>query len=358
MGTAEPSLVTSGHHDLLQAFATRSRFSDRPLMAVSAHYVMGNWAAQPFLGTLDFERALTLTHRREGPWTAVDVFEAPEPGLLLELDSVKDARSAEPGSDEGHLLQHVLPGTSKVIGNARLSAVRVLHGSGHALISGEPGTGKSSLAEWLLTRAGLPFVAVDVAAHADWRERLVFALRDRHHVALRHVSSTREQNLPDLIQMLLGAARRGLRIVMTATPCLPLPLQPLARHLQHRLWIPPLRDRIEDIPEIIAAWPLRRRVRRLDGETLRWLWSRQWPGNVRELLDAMRTRTRNGRSGAAGAPGPSGASRRVPLAQDLQKRALRETLARCEGNRSRAALMLGVSRATLYRKMDQFDLSS
>lgn len=358
MGIAEPGLVPSGQQGLLQAFAARSQFSDRPLMAVSPRYVMGNWAAQPFLGTLDFEQALALTHRREGPWTAVDVFEAPEPGLLLELDSAPDEGSAVRGSDDGHPLQHVLPGTSKVIGNVRQSAVRILHGSGHALISGEPGTGKSSLAEWLLTQAGLPFVTVDVAAHTDWLERLVFALRDRHHIALRHVSSIRDQNLPDLVQMLVGAERHDLRIVMTATPCLPMPLQSLARHLLHRLWIPPLRDRIEDIPEIIAAWPLRRRLRRLDGETLRWLWSRQWPGNARELFLAMRTRTQKGRSAAVGAPGPSGAPRRVPLAQDLQKRALRETLERCEGNRSRAALMLGVSRATLYRKMDQFDLTS
>lgn len=358
MGIADPGVVPSGQQRLLQAFAARCQFSDRPLVAVSPRYVMGNWAAQPFLGTLDFEHALALTHRREGPWTAVDVFEAPEPGLLLELDAAPGSESVAQVRDDGDRMQHVLPGTSKVIGNVRRSALRVLHGPGHVLISGEPGIGKSTLAESLLTQAAHPFVTVDVAAHADWLERLVFALRDRHHVALRHVSSMHDHDLPDLIRLAQGAIRRSLRIVMTATPCLPLQLRSLALHLQHQLWIPPLRDRIEDIPEIIAAWPLRRRVRRLDGETLRWLWSQQWPGNVRELFNAMRMRNLKGYPPAPGAPGPSTASRRVSLTQDLQKRALRETLERCEGNRSRAALMLGVSRATLYRKMDQFDLNS
>lgn len=360
MDTAEShagSFQVPASHGLLQAFATRSQLSDRPLMAVSPHFVMGNWAAQPFLGTLDFEQALALVREGAGRWTAVGTFETPDPGLLIELDAGGYTTTEETQSpSEAGALQRALPGNSKVIESARHAALRISRGAGHALLSGETGTGKSSLADHLLSRMGAPFVTLDVAEHTDWPERLMYALRDRRHVLLRHVSSLADVDVPEVRLMLDGATRRGLRILMTATPCLPLRLQPLVRHLQHRLWIPPLRDRIEDIPDIVAAWAARRRSERLDSETLRWLWSQQWPGNVRELIAAMRGRPLKGPRLGAPSRIASPSTRRVPMAQDIQRRALQQTLDRCEGNRSRAALMLGVSRATLYRKIDQYDL--
>lgn len=343
---------------LLQAFAMRSQLSDRPLMAVSPLFVMGNWAAQPFLGSLDFDQALALAHDCESQWTAVDIFEAPDPGLLMELDGGRTRSAASPDDAAGpDPLNLVLPGKSRVIGNVRRAALRILEGAGHAMLSGEAGTGKSTLVEHILSRSGRSFVTLDIAVHTDWADRLIHALRDRRDVALRHVSSLPDTDVTNLRQMLDAATRRGLRILMTATPCLPLRLQSLVRHAEHRLWVPPLRDRIEDIPDIIAALPHRRRSMRLDGETLRWLWSQQWPGNVRELVAATRVHPLKGKR-LHPAHAISASARRVPMSQDLQKRALQLTLDRCEGNRSRAALMLGVSRATLYRKIDQYDLRS
>lgn len=351
------TLQTSLGQGLLQAFATRSQVSDRPLMAVSPHFVMGNWAAQPFLGTLDFGQALALVQKGKGRWTEVDTFDSPDQGLLIELEDGESP--ATKGDDAAHkidAIQRVLPGKSKGIENVRRAAMRIARGTGHAVLSGEAGTGKASLADHLLSQTTDPFTALDVAEHADWSERLMFALRDRRHVLLRHVSSLPDGAVLDLRQMLDAATRRGLRILMTATPFVPLRLQSLVRHVQHRLWIPPLRDRIEDIPDIVAAWPVRRRSERLDGQTLRWLWSQQWPGNVRELIAAMRELPRDRHRQATSSRLNSPAARRVPLTHDVQRRALQQTLDRCDGNRSRAALMLGVSRATLYRKIDQYDL--
>lgn len=349
----------SNDHGLLQAFAARSQVSNRPLMAVSPHFVMGNWAAKSFLGTLDFDEALALTNAGEGSWTAVDVFEAPDPGLLLELEHEGSAEvgSSVESSDEADQLERVLPGRSRLIGNVRQAARRALRDCGHVLLSGEAGTGKSTLAAHLLAQTAGRFVSIDVDSNPDWGNRLIYALSERESVVLRHVSSLRIDDVPDVVQVLEGAIRRDLRVIMTATPCLPLRLQPLVRHSQHRLRIPPLRDRIEDIPEIVTALPTRKRVRRLDADTVRWLWSQQWPGNVRELIAATRGRSLQC-TASTDIQRQHASNRRVPLTQDLQKRALQETLERCEGNRSRAALMLGVSRATLYRKIDQYDLRS
>ena len=91
-----------------------------------------------------------------------------------------------------------------------------------------------------------------------------------------------------------------------------------------------------------------------------------WPGNVRELRHVLRValalapdprqlRADDLRQAGLGAVGRSPAqrvTREQPLAlREQQSHAIDEALMRCNGDVTRAAALLGISRATLYRRL-------
>ena len=143
------------------------------------------------------------------------------------------------------------------------------------------------------------------------------------------------------------------------------------------LRLPPLRDRPEDIP-FLAGTFLHRYEREfgksnvsLAPETIQYMLSYSWPGNVRELenymirclalcqesvlpehlpfFSASVPLTRNT---AAPVPTP-------PTSPDLpnEKAVIQEALTLCNGNMSKAALQLGMSRQTLYNRIAELGLS-
>lgn len=142
------------------------------------------------------------------------------------------------------------------------------------------------------------------------------------------------------------------------------------------LWVPPLRERPEDIRPLVThflrRWEARHGLRAPEAEAaaLDRLVEYPWPGNIRELENELeRVLTL-----AAGAPAITTAmlSPRIRLhrasegerASELQRRLadvevemIREALDRSGGNKSRAALHLGVSRQGLYKKMARLGLS-
>jgi DNA-binding NtrC family response regulator len=141
------------------------------------------------------------------------------------------------------------------------------------------------------------------------------------------------------------------------------------------LQLPPLRERPEDIEPLAlhflveVAGKMRRPVRTIAPEALAALRHYHWPGNVRELRNAIErgailargdTITIEGlplklqRPGRPARPAVGGDSFNLKDAERLQvQRALRRT----QGNKTRAAELLGVTRKTLDRKMQQFGLS-
>lgn len=351
---------------LLHAFMARSATAGGPLMAISPHYLLGNWAAQPALGSIDLARAARAAQSGSAELGLLTVFDGADPGYLIEWPAGGSRGASAAGSRcPADAFDHVLPGCSASIVATRRNAVRIARQDGHLLVSGEAGVGKRTLAASLLACSGRPVAMLDVSARGNWLDALDAAITEGQSIALLHADAMPDAHIGACLHLLELACARQLRVALTVTPNLPMRLQALVARLAWRLWIPPLRDRPEDIPEIIAAWPATRRgrPRRASAATLRWLWSRPWPGNVRELMQALNEVP--GNAGNAGRPPPSkeGACRppgQEPraLVQALQKRALVQTLARCGGNRSRAAVMLGLSRATLYRKMDQFGIST
>ena len=155
--------------------------------------------------------------------------------------------------------------------------------------------------------------------------------------------------------------------------------------------LPPLRDRKEDIPEL-AEYFLSRcgRNHQLTPDLLGTMVRYDWPGNVRELENAihrmvainsgpylhsadlpsalqgsLRASHCEELQALAAAAGADGAGEPIipqahppgvlPL-EELEKRAIGEALAHTRGDRARAAMLLGIGRTTLYRKLKQYQL--
>ena len=144
--------------------------------------------------------------------------------------------------------------------------------------------------------------------------------------------------------------------------------------------IPALRERVADI-SILAEHFVQRFCRelgrppaRLTPETLSLLRGYAWPGNVRELRNVIErvvlleaedeilpehlpSEITRGAPAAARAaasnPFPAGVVR--PIA-DIEKLAIVHALAVCEGNKTRAATQLGISRQTLRTKLKEYAL--
>lgn len=144
--------------------------------------------------------------------------------------------------------------------------------------------------------------------------------------------------------------------------------------------IPPLSERVEDIPQLAAALLERRR---LDGETRADKLGRDaidrlvlypWPGNFEELAAAIRSAARECRGETVrvehlplairsfGSPHPAALPptekqpRAVALDQALERfegELIRRALDQSGGNRAAAARQLGISRPRLLRRIDQ-----
>jgi len=130
-----------------------------------------------------------------------------------------------------------------------------------------------------------------------------------------------------------------------------------------RVRLPALRDRRGDIPllterllaEVAAA--TNKPVHDVDSEVLRALLDYEWPGNVRELRSAIEfavIRCKGKVIQVGDLPPELSAVRRDTLEGPYHQGdwdAMRQALTQAHGNRSEAAKLLGVSRATFYRHM-------
>ncbi len=140
-----------------------------------------------------------------------------------------------------------------------------------------------------------------------------------------------------------------------------------------KLVMPPLRNRAEDVPPLLHHY-LRFYSRenglpeaRLEPGAMRILQNYSWPGNIRELrnfAENMVVMKRGGKISefdldpkywereSSGKPFPPLAN---PLSfEENEKRLLRNALAEARGNRTKAARLLGISRRTLHRKIQQW----
>ncbi|HKA16091.1 MAG TPA: sigma-54 dependent transcriptional regulator [Myxococcota bacterium] len=139
-----------------------------------------------------------------------------------------------------------------------------------------------------------------------------------------------------------------------------------------RIEIPPLRERREDVPQLVQHFIAKhaRRERPIEGiedDALELLRAHDWPGNVRELENAIESALaiapgprlsaadlpRERRTAAVGVAAPV----QIPLSlARYECAALERALAEADGDAREAARRLGIGRSTLYRKLGRHGL--
>ncbi len=137
-----------------------------------------------------------------------------------------------------------------------------------------------------------------------------------------------------------------------------------------RIEIPPLRERREDVPALVDhfarhhALSLGRRPCAVSNEAMRLLIGHTWPGNVRELSNAIERASILALDEAILPEHlPMQLQRESELPTELKRAVeqfeqnhIRWVLRVAGGNRERAAEMLGVDVATLYRRLAKYEL--
>ncbi|MFF5516008.1 sigma-54-dependent Fis family transcriptional regulator [Streptomyces coeruleorubidus] len=231
------------------------------------------------------------------------------------------------------------------------------------LLTGERGTGKSALALGLLGAAARAAVEIADAAQDPGLERALPTWPADRPLLLRHAERLAQPGVAALNSLL--DTHPDTRLLVTYTPGAPVGpcLQRLLDKLSARsVPLPPLRERTEDIRELLPAlaprpasgqppltWTL---------DALRALERYPWPGNVTELAHVVRALAEHRRmSGPVRRAELPDAVREGPAARPLspmehaERAAILEALRRHGGNKARAAAALGIGRATLYRKL-------
>ena len=304
--------------------------------------------------------------------------------------------------------------TGPIIGaNAGMNQVRELardcaRSELNVLILGETGTGKELLARMIHELSDLsdkPLVVVNCAAIPDelfesevfGHERGAFTgahaskrgLMEEANKGTLFLDEVGDLSGPNQARLLraieTGSFRRlgGTTNVQVAVRVLSATNRDLQREVEanhfrrdlyHRLnafeiRIPPLRERLGDIPELAGHFlhaALRRngaRALRFSPEALRALQRHAWPGNVRELRNVVERAVVVAHGEMIGetdlnlsvlrdaAPEP------FPSLEDLEQSHIREALRRSGGNIKEAADLLKIGRSTLYRKIAEYNIT-
>jgi transcriptional regulator with PAS, ATPase and Fis domain len=140
--------------------------------------------------------------------------------------------------------------------------------------------------------------------------------------------------------------------------------------------VPPLRQRKQDIPPLVAlfvkqfAQQLGKPEPAIAPDAFEKLLDYSWPGNVRELQNAMEYAVVLARENLIDVkelpaevqlPPALQQTERVPLARagvqsldDMERNAILQALAQCHGNKKKAAELLGIQRPTLYNKLKRY----
>ncbi|MBN2138597.1 MAG: sigma-54-dependent Fis family transcriptional regulator [Sedimentisphaerales bacterium] len=140
------------------------------------------------------------------------------------------------------------------------------------------------------------------------------------------------------------------------------------------IFLPALRDRVQDIPELAmhflkeAAEETGSKVTGITDSAMAALTSYDWPGNIRQLRNSIRTMVvmcEREQIDIPDIPPEIHQVRRLVAGvgtlgdvslNDLEKQAIAKTLAKTGNNREKAAKILGIGERTLYRKIKEYGL--
>ena len=319
-------------------------------------------------------------------------------------------------ADEGPREHYGIIGESEEIHHALTLLEKVAaNDSTTVLLQGESGTGKDVFAKAIhqaSPRKDQPFLAVNCAALPDalletelfghergaftdarTLKRGVFELADGGTLYLDEIGELKLPLQAKLLRVLEDFSFRrigGVQDLVVDTRVIAASNRPLREmvgaglfraDLFYRLSIiqielPPLRERIEDIPRLVnhfvdvLAAKLRRSIKRVTPQAMRVLEAYHWPGNVRELRnvleraiiledgDEITTKYLSmGPAAEAAEPG-QGAVVRLPAEgislEKVEETLLRQAMVLSGGNQTRAARLLDISRDALRYKLKKF----
>ncbi|MCM2278806.1 MAG: sigma-54 dependent transcriptional regulator [Oligoflexia bacterium] len=264
------------------------------------------------------------------------------------------------------------------------------------LVTGESGTGKELVARAIHDngpRRAKAFVPVNCGALSESGLESVFMEAQGGTLFLDEVSDLAAALQVKLLRALQEGeykplGRLDLRVIAATHD----DLDALVRESRFRedffyrlkvilIELPPLRERVEDIPDLVnhflTVFSARnaKAVSHVSEEGMALLRAYGWPGNVRELEHAIEravamTNTSvlfsedfppeilRGRASAASAePGaPSGSPAAPSSLEEMEKAHILKILQDVSFNKSRASEILGIDRATLYRKAQRYGI--
>jgi transcriptional regulator of acetoin/glycerol metabolism len=297
---------------------------------------------------------------------------------LLE-PGVRQALEAGPGAGAGAgTLSRVF--LSGLVGSGALwlrscHQVDAIYGSGEWLaLQGERGAGKLAMVRAVHQRrnpAGR-FRVLDAAdaAGQEWlagvRSEL---LEGAGSLVIRHVDQLSARWLHALSAALQDVRATGQQdslwvVVTLSDPRVSDDLAELLRFFPSTVELPPLRHHIEDLHELVPFFLSKLNLRgRLtcSPEAMQLLLRSNWPGNTEQLWQVLRRVVQHRRGGSIRPndlpPECWTVSRRLlsPL-ESMERDAIVQSLLDYEGNKVKAAESLGMSRATIYRKIHEYGI--
>jgi predicted TIM-barrel enzyme len=298
-----------------------------------------------------------------------------ELSVMQSTSAFKTAPLLRPEARNAAVLPPGIVGRSAAARALAARIARVVATDLPVVVEGEPGSGRTTTARALHAAGGRPGVPHFLDAREDIAATL-FADAPRgllgrpgHTVVIEHADAlapTLRARLSDWIEhgSFARFARPGERVPRARLVLVHPPGgQALARALSaQRLPVPPLRDRLEDIP-LMARAMLREAGRPsalIEPGALRLLMAQSWPGNLRELREALiraSTETRDGRVTAAGLEAVLGPAPTAAAAPEMDERAwILDALRRHRFRRGETAAFLGIARKTLYNRMRRLGL--
>jgi two-component system, NtrC family, response regulator len=352
------------------------------------------------------------------PWSNANVLQSIETALRLQQArgaAEKDLTRAE--LDERYDFSNIIGSDVKILRLLEMIG-RVAPTDASVLITGESGTGKELVAEAVhrnSRRKLAPFVKVNLGgisstlfesemfghvrgAFTDAREtrRGRFETADGGTIFLDEIGELDAPSQVKLLRVLqdrtfevLGSSRPrtvDVRVIAATNRVLHELVQrgEFREDLLYRLnliniHLPPLRDRRGDIPPLanhflrLANEAYRTDVGGITPRAMEWLRSQNWPGNIRQLRQTIDRAVliRGGREldvedffavRDAGSTAPR-AEEAFPDAgsmtlDEMEKRMIVKCFRHYDGNVSRVAEALGISRAALYRRMEKYGIET
>lgn len=336
---------------LLDAFLKASAIRRRPVVALDGELCLSNESARAILDRHDLTVLGAIANRPE----------LRERRERIELPSgiSADIHAYRPAGGRGAIFVFDVTAAPVPRGlNARLGAGEVLRreverlrgSAAHVVVSGEPGSGRTTIAEEI---AGRPAHVVS-ACSPD----------------LLEAAASDGLTIVEGAEALDGELTRGLaramassrgRTILTMTPGAP---TDLVQACAERLAVPPLRERRDELATIADAMlRMEGTHARLTLAAVQALRRCAWPGNLRELRTTLRAAVAGRASGYVDVTDLPSAYREPTAPLDTlgpleraELDAIQNALRRTQGNKVHAAKLLRISRTTLYQRLHVYGL--